>query len=295
MKTKCSDFEDRLSDILVEALPPADLRVAMEHLAECPRCRQLLEVARGEMDLLPSGSRQELAREILRKTSGLACGRGREQLCDFVDGRLPHDDARILAIHIENCKACAGLARILEELSAALPGMAELDPGAPFTREVLAATSRRERCKPQRREFLAEWWNAVMRRPRFAWEAAYVGTLLLALVIGNPALMSMAASTPLDEVRGKTRQAWATATRELTGLSSAATSGAAEAAGRLSQKVSTNPVQARESAARLWQKGQGWAEHMVSLDFARIRDWSARVLRMVRDSWMSLGLDRTFS
>lgn len=74
MNRKCSDFEDRLGDILAGALSAADLRAAMEHRAECARCRRLMDVARGKLDLLPSGSGQVLAREVLQNTSGPACG-----------------------------------------------------------------------------------------------------------------------------------------------------------------------------------------------------------------------------
>jgi len=295
MKTGCSDFESRLGDILADSLPDEDLQAAGNHAAECPRCRQLLEVAAGEKDLLPAISGESLLREILHRTSGPGCGRVREQICDFVDGMLPRDDAQILAIHIENCGMCSDLARTLRELSSVLPGMAEMDPGATFTHRVLAATSRRQVSRPRGREILAEWWRAVIRRPRFAWEAAYAGALLLTLVIGSPTLVSTAASAPLAEVRGKTRQVLTVAREELTGLSTAATAGAAETAGRLAQRVSTNPLQAKDSAARLWQKGQSWATNLAELDSARIRAWTAGVLRVIRDSWKSLGFDRSFS
>jgi hypothetical protein len=295
MKTGCKDFEDRLGDILADAVHAEDLRGAWEHLAECARCRQLLEAATGEKDFLPAGSGQSLVQEILQKTSGSGCVRVRGQICDYVDGALPPDDARILAIHIENCEECSALARTLTELSTSLPRMAELDPGALFTRRVMAATSRRGRFEPASRDFFADWWRSVMRRPRFAWEAAYTGTLLIALLIGNPALASMAASAPLDAVRGKTRQVWTTATEEITGLSGAAASGAAEAAGRLSQKVARNPLRESGPVARVWQKGQDWAATLASLDPAHVRDWVAGVAQIVQGWWKSLGLDRTFS
>jgi hypothetical protein len=295
MKRECRDFEDRLGDILAGALSAADLRPAMEHPAECPRCRRLMDVARGKLDLLPSGSGQVLAREVLRSTSGPACGRAREQICDFADGELSGDDARLLEIHIESCRECAGLSQVLKELHAELPRMAELDPGPIFTREVLAATTGKQSSSPGGLEVLAAWWNAVIRRPRFAWEAAYVGTLLLALVIGNPALLSMAASSPLEGVRGKTRQMWTLTTAELTGLSSAAVARAEETAGHLSNRVNENPVQAKDSVARVWQEGLQWAESVVPLDSAHLREWTARTMQMLRDTWKSLRLDRTFS
>jgi anti-sigma factor RsiW len=295
MNRKCRDFEDRLGDILAGALSAADLRAAMEHRAECPRCRRLMDVARGKIDLLPFGSGQVLAREVLRNTSGPVCGRAREQICDFVDGELSGDDARLLEIHIESCRECAGLAQALKELHAELPRMAELDPGPVFTREVLAATTRRQSSSPGRLEALAAWWDAVIRRPRFAWEAAYLGTLLLALVIGNPAILSMAASAPLQGVRGKTRQMWTVTTAELTGLSSAAVARAEETAGHISNKVNEDPAEAKESAARVWQRGQQWAENLTSLGSSYFKEWIAGTMQMLRDTWKSLRRDRTFS
>jgi hypothetical protein len=66
-----------------------------------------------------------------------------------------------------------------------LPELAEVDPGPFFTVRVLAATSRR----PARTRLAERWsrtWAALIARPRFAIEAAYVLTLVLVLVAGNP-------------------------------------------------------------------------------------------------------------
>lgn len=295
MKTTCSDFEDRLGDILADALPDEDLQAACDHVAQCLRCRQLLEVAAGRKDLLPAGSGRSLVREILHKTSGSGCRRVRDQVCDFVDGTLPQDDAQILSIHIDNCEECSEIARTLRELNSVLPGFAELDPGPIFTRQVLAATSSRLVVKRRKQELLAEWWRSLMRRPRFAWEAAYTGALVFALGIGSPTFVSTAASAPLDEVRGRTEQVWSAAKAELAGLSTAAAAGAAEAAGNLTQRVPENPLQPGGSAARLWQKGNRWATNLATLDFARIRAWGAAGLQAVRGFWKNLGFNRTFS
>ena len=64
-------------------------------------------------------------------------------------------------------------------------GVLDLDPGAAFTARVIAATSRMRppRAKP------AAWrrgWDALVGRPRFAIEAAYVLTVLLVLLAGGP-------------------------------------------------------------------------------------------------------------
>ncbi len=294
MKTRCTDFEDRLGDILEDSLPDEDRRAVAAHLDQCSRCRRLLEVAAGEKDLLPAGTGESLAREILHRTSGSGCGRVREQVCDFVDGVLPDDDAQILSIHIENCVECSGIVQTLRELSSVLPGMAELDPGTSFTYQVLASTSLRQIARPKR-ESLAEWWRRLLRRPRFAWEVAYTGALMFVLVIGSPTFVSTAASAPLDEVSGRTRQAWSAAREELAGLSTAAAAGAAAAAGHLSQKVPQNPLQPGGPALRLWQKGHQWATNLAAIDFAQIRASGTGALQAIRDFWKNLGFNRTFS
>ncbi len=294
MKTRCTDLEDRLGDILADSLPDEERRAVAAHLDQCSRCRWLLEVAAGEKDLIPAGTGQSLVREILDRTSGSGCGRVREQVCDFVDDVLPRDDAQVLSIHIENCTECSGIVETLRELSSVLPGMAEIDPGPSFTGQVLAATTSRQISRPKR-ELLAEWWRSLIRRPRFAWEVAYTGALMFLLVIGSPTLVSTATSAPLDEVRGKTRQAWSAAREELAGLSTAAAAGAAVAAGHLSQRVPENPLQPGGSALRLWQKGHQWATSLAALDFAQIRAWGTGALQAIRDFWKSLGFNRTFS
>ncbi len=59
----------------------------------------------------------------------------------------------------------------------------DIDPGPAFTARVLAATSgaRAPEPSPWRRR-----WDALVTRPRFAFEAAYVLTVLLVLLAGNP-------------------------------------------------------------------------------------------------------------
>jgi hypothetical protein len=75
----------------------------------------------------------------------------------------------------------AGLDAVLRDL----PLLAEMDPGQDFTARVLALTSQ----APAAERWRARWadgWRAIVRRPRFAWEAAYVATVCWVLVFGNP-------------------------------------------------------------------------------------------------------------
>jgi hypothetical protein len=73
----------------------------------------------------------------------------------------------------------------VEALLAELPSLAEMDPGPGFAQRVLLATSQ----SPAAAGWRVRWagaWRAVVRRPRFAWEAAYVATVCWVLIFGNP-------------------------------------------------------------------------------------------------------------
>jgi hypothetical protein len=75
----------------------------------------------------------------------------------------------------------AGLEAVLRDL----PRLADMDPGLGFTQRVLRATSMKPSPAGWRARVSAAW-RAVVRRPRFAWEAAYVATVCWVLVFGNP-------------------------------------------------------------------------------------------------------------
>jgi len=75
----------------------------------------------------------------------------------------------------------AGVEAVLRDL----PLLAEMDPGAGFTERILQHTSRRVAPAGWRARASAAW-GGLVRRPRFAWEAAYVATVCWVLVFGNP-------------------------------------------------------------------------------------------------------------
>jgi hypothetical protein len=58
-----------------------------------------------------------------------------------------------------------------------------IDPGPAFTARVLAATSR---AAAEPSPWWRRQWQALVQRPRFALEAAYVLTVILMLLAGNP-------------------------------------------------------------------------------------------------------------
>ncbi len=183
----CSGFENRLEKFQKGLLTPVERRDAEKHLQTCPSCRVLASVACGDFPIPPLPLPHDLTRSILERTSGPACGRAREHLCDFVDGILESSYAEILSQHLAGCAACSELAETLVELKATLPQLSELDPGVGFTFRVLGATSRRPvESRESRWLHIQQWWFRLIQRPRFSWEAAYLGTILLVCVLGNP-------------------------------------------------------------------------------------------------------------
>ncbi len=196
----CREFERRLEDWVDGNLPTTERAACDRHLAECPRCRELAALAGG---LDPSASPRsepppDLASEVLARTTGAACDRARERLVPLVDpsehGPLPAAERQLVELHLEACFDCRALRAELVALSADLPRLAELDPGSGFVDGVLERTSRR-RAAPAGR--LADRWRRLrpatwpgllprlVRRPRFAWEAAYVAVLLLTPLIAS--------------------------------------------------------------------------------------------------------------
>ena len=116
-------------------------------------------------------------------------------------------------------------ARTFARLDRELPDMAEVRPDPTFVADVLAATSgaapsdasatalqttparptapivRRRPASP-RLDRLATAWEALVRRPRLAFEGAYVGAVVLMLVVGTPAWsLSVSPAELLTEIR----------------------------------------------------------------------------------------------
>jgi hypothetical protein len=252
---------------------------------------------------------EDFVASVLRRTSGGACVRAEELLCadiseeTFADineegvGRssrfaLDVQDRALLEAHLEHCPACASLARSLAVLRDTLPHLASFDPGPSFTSAVLDATSRAERGTLVDR--LADWWKAWLSRPRFALEAAYVATVLVVLVFGNPAATLQAASqrTVSAAAAGfdRAREVWPAAIAKVTpgavelpasvrGLGSA-TTGVIErgAAGALGA--------AWERAMRQWSVAWGWLRGVASnLLGSASATWTH--VRDVVEGWMS--------
>jgi predicted anti-sigma-YlaC factor YlaD len=183
----CREFEIHLEALLDGKVEPSKQGACLEHAADCRLCGELWMAVGGASrhdDEVPAPS---LVEGVLERTIGSACAQARDLLPALVDRDLSDTDRQLIELHLSSCASCLRLATTLSMLKRELPGLAEVPLDARFTREVLAAT-----LAPWAR--LQRWWlsrwSAWVHRPRFAMEAAYVGLLVIMLVLG-------AFSTPL--------------------------------------------------------------------------------------------------
>jgi anti-sigma factor RsiW len=183
----CADLETRLDQFVQGELPRADADAIEAHLAACDSCRALAGiVAAGARALTDADARLDavdLTTAVLSRTSGPACRRAGSRLCDLADGLLADDEAELVRLHLRHCAACDALASTLASLAAALPAMAEIEPDAEFTADVLSASRARS---GRRHRGLAAFGARLLARPRLALEGAYVGAMLLSLALGAP-------------------------------------------------------------------------------------------------------------
>lgn len=176
----CESIRARLQDLLDEKLSAAERREVETHLDGCAECAALATLM--GPDLLLEGA-PDLTNAVLERTSGSACSRAHEILCESVDGTLGNVEAELLSLHLDRCGECAALAVALQRLGEDLPAMAEIEPAAGFVEEVLVATLPRRSPWAGLAARWARAWAALMARPRIAWEAGYVGTAALWLVV----------------------------------------------------------------------------------------------------------------
>ena len=190
----CQVFEKRLESFLNGDLPPGDQRDCRRHLTGCPACRDLVTIAGGPVPGAEAQPPAELLASVLASTCGSTCAQARELLCGLADQTLVPGDRELLSLHLETCTGCRDTAAALRELAVDLPRLQELAPHSAFVDEVLAATLP---AGVRWRRWWARTWPQWVRRPRFAWETAYICTLILTLVFvlsGSPlAAMSEAA------------------------------------------------------------------------------------------------------
>ena len=181
----CTEFELILDDFLSGELAADERMSATAHLSTCPDCRHLISVARGDLDLAPVETESSLAASILAKTGTDPCRKARSQLCDLVDGELDPTASRILASHLEHCRRCSALFVALTEVAALLPEFAEIQPDHSFLKDTLAFTTAPAEEIVHAPSMLRTLADKLFQRPRFSWEAAYVGTLIIVTLLGG--------------------------------------------------------------------------------------------------------------
>ena len=174
----CGEFEDRLEALLDGELDGRERERCARHLEACPGCRELADPL-GLAEAPPEG----LLDAVLASTSGSPCGRAEDLLCGWLDGELDGADRELMAAHLETCSGCHALAAAMTRLAAELPRLAEMRPDPDFVDAVLRAPLP---VRVRLRRWWAVAWPSWVRRPRFASEAAFVGTLALVLVFATP-------------------------------------------------------------------------------------------------------------
>jgi hypothetical protein len=239
--------------------------------------------------------------------SGVTCDLIRAAALD--PGASPRDWARLpeATAHVRRCAACqdwleafadgeqawasvpaddftdhviartAGLEAVLRDL----PRLADMDPGPGFTERVLRATSMKPLPAGWRARLSAAW-RTVVRRPRFAWEAAYVATVCWVLVFGNPvgaiewstsslgAVARERLGPPVNQFRGDLESWRATLKAEPSSARGTPAGAKAEPA---------PPVLRAWQAAAEWMRGVAASvAETFSTAWARVVEWFARVL-----------------
>jgi hypothetical protein len=151
-----------------------------------------------------------------------------------------------------------------------LPLLADMDPGPGFTERVLLATSKQPVSEGWRAR-AAGAWRTLVRRPRFAWEAAYLATVCWVLLFGNPvgAIEWSAAnigtvarerlSAPVEELRGDL-EAWRAR------FAPEPSPALASATGRPAERV--------PAVLQAWQAAADW-----------LRRLSSSVIEMITRAW----------
>lgn len=199
----CHEFEARLEALTGGELPAAERAACLRHAELCGECRELLELAR----LGAAPAEGGLVAAVMASTSGPVCERALERLAESWD--VAPDRARaagvgdpLLALHLEGCPECRATAGVLAALAADLPGLAEVRPDAAFADDVLAATlpfavRLRRGWERARRELIPR----LVRRPRFAWEAAFVVTVaFLPLIVASGPTLAAAPVRGAEEL-----------------------------------------------------------------------------------------------
>jgi hypothetical protein len=212
----------------------------------------------------------DLLASILERTSGSPCPRAREKLAERGLGSAADPvGEELLRAHVRSCEGCAALARALSGLEESLPLLASIDPGEEFTTRVLARTTARRRPLRTWAARLGRALESLLARPRLAWEGAYLGVALAAVVFGLP-------GSPLRDVPGQV----------LEQVRQDPTAGLRASLGELESRVS-------EEGGEVWQSAAGRASALAT----GVARGSEKALRTIREDlgtfWESLSSEES--
>ena len=170
----------------------------------------------------------------------------------------------------------------LDDLLRELPALAEMDPGPGFAERVLLATSQSPAPDGWHTRLAAAWW-ALVRRPRFAWEVAYVAIVCWVLIFGNPvrawewgaSTVTAAArerlSGPVSELGADVeswRQRW---------MPGEAQAGSAQPGPRVENPV----VQAWQAGARQIERARASVVRIMEAAWTGVSGWIRRVVDVI--------------
>jgi hypothetical protein len=154
---------------------------------------------------LTPDERRAMTSAVLARTSGSACQRALTLVGGQPDEPLDAQTTVLVAGHLDHCEECRAIERAIAETRVVLGTLVEIEPDDEFTAQVVAATSGRR--IPARQPMWAglsqRWawavalraraaftWDRVLARPRLSLELAYLATVLLVIIIGNPGLVA---------------------------------------------------------------------------------------------------------
>jgi anti-sigma factor RsiW len=267
-------FVDAWLDDWVAGRLPADVAGPIDaHVRGCERCRRLEAIVREAtaepqelQAAVDSGDEDPLLGQVLARTSGPACAQAEALLPPLVDGDLDPATAEIVRLHLAHCEPCSQLAAALAEAHVVLPQLAEIEPPPGFTTRVLARTSRAPRRAP-----ILEWWLRVLARPRASVELAYVGAIVMVVLVGNPVIAfhgaeeharRLVGSVPVERIAGELP-----ARAAALGLLGNAIDSLGRQIGAVGAELSNQWSQAQALFARAWEGLGSVAGWVRSLDW----------------------------
>ena len=191
----CVDFEDRLTDYLESALPPAEHIAFAEHALRCPVCHEVLNEVKSALEMchqseVPVPPSVALEANILRQTAPetlMACAEFEEHLTDYLDGFLPAALYHRWERHAAMCEHCTDLpGQVVRSIGACYSYISEeLPVPAGLHQSILQATLGTIQAEERRAPLsarIAEWMRGWLD-PIVSPQLATVATMLLLAVM----------------------------------------------------------------------------------------------------------------